>query len=129
MDEKTIEVIENYLKEEATTNELVNIVRDLNNYNGNLESLAWEFMDDFDELCEYMKPSDIAMRIFYGGEFNPNDMYFRYDGYGNFESTNYPEYDSCDIDEIIEEIDNIPYQYLPTEIQFIIDEVENKTEE
>ena len=46
-------------------------------------------MERFDEICEGMTPSDIANRIFYG-DFNPNHEYFHYDGYGNFESTNYP---------------------------------------
>ena len=46
-------------------------------------------MERFDEICEGMTPSDIARSIFYG-DFNPNHEYFHYDGYGNFESTNYP---------------------------------------
>lgn len=46
-------------------------------------------MERFDEICEGMTPSDIARSIFYG-DFNPNHSYFHYDGYGNFESTNYP---------------------------------------
>lgn len=46
-------------------------------------------MERFDEICEGMIPSDIAQRIFYG-DFNPTHSYFRYNGYGNFESTNYP---------------------------------------
>ena len=46
-------------------------------------------MERFDEICEGMTPSDIASGIFYG-DFNPNHEYFHYDGYGNFESTNYP---------------------------------------
>ena len=46
-------------------------------------------MERFDEICEGMTPSDIANHIFYG-DFNPNHEYFHYNGYGNFESTNYP---------------------------------------
>ena len=46
-------------------------------------------MERFDEICEGMTPSDIANHIFYGN-FNPNHSYFRYDGYANFESTDYP---------------------------------------
>ena len=46
-------------------------------------------MERFDEICEGMTPSDIANHIFYG-DFNPNHNYFRYDGYANFESTDYP---------------------------------------
>lgn len=46
-------------------------------------------MERFDEICEGMKPSDIARSIVYG-DFNPNHDYFRYNGYGNFESTGHP---------------------------------------
>ena len=46
-------------------------------------------MERFDEICEGMTPSDIANHIFYG-DFNPNHDYFHYNGYGNFESTDYP---------------------------------------
>ena len=46
-------------------------------------------MERFDEICEGMTPSDIANHIFYG-DFNPNHKYFHYNGYGNFESTDYP---------------------------------------
>ena len=46
-------------------------------------------MERFDELCEGMTPIDIANHIFYG-DFNPNHNYFRYNGYANFESTDYP---------------------------------------
>ena len=46
-------------------------------------------IDRFSEICESMGPLDIAMKIFYG-DFNPNHNYFRYDGYANFESTDFP---------------------------------------
>ena len=46
-------------------------------------------MERFDETCEGMTPSEIARSIVYG-DFNPNHDYFHYDGYGNFESTDYP---------------------------------------
>lgn len=46
-------------------------------------------MERFDEICEGMKPSEIARSIVYG-DFNPNHDYFHHNGYGNFESTNYP---------------------------------------
>lgn len=46
-------------------------------------------MERFAEICENMGPLDIAMKIFYG-DFNPNHKYFHYDGYANFESTDFP---------------------------------------
>lgn len=46
-------------------------------------------MDRFNEICENMFPMDIAMRIAFD-DFNPHHSYFRYNGYANFESTDYP---------------------------------------
>ena len=46
-------------------------------------------MERFDEICEGMKPSEIARSIVYG-DFNPNHDYFHFNGYGNFESTDSP---------------------------------------
>lgn len=53
-------------------------------------------MDEFDEICETMEPSDIARRCFHG-KFNPNDEYFIFNGYANFESSDYLE-DFIDFD-------------------------------
>lgn len=46
-------------------------------------------MDDFDELLGGREPWDIA-RIAYYGEFCPTDSYFRFNVYGNLESTDNP---------------------------------------
>lgn len=48
-----------------------------------------EDMDLFDDVMCGWKPIDIALRIRFG-DFNPNHNYFRFDGYGNLESTDYP---------------------------------------
>ena len=42
-------------------------------------------MDEFDNLENFREPMDIALRIHYG-DFNPRHDYYRYDGYGNYES-------------------------------------------
>lgn len=46
-------------------------------------------MERFNEICSWMSPLDIATKTFYG-DFNPNHGYFYFNGYGNFESTDYP---------------------------------------
>lgn len=76
-------------------------------------------MDMFNEMAEGYSPIDLAQRIFFG-DFNPNHNYFRYNGYANFESTDFPsdwiytsdlahtifnDYDSYGIDEIEELFD------------------------
>ena len=45
-------------------------------------------MDDFNELMNGHEPIEIANRIAFG-DFNPNDNYFQFDGYGNLVSFNY----------------------------------------
>ena len=57
---------------------------DTNNYDDEIIEMGL-----FDEICEGMKPSEVARSIVYG-DFNPSHDYFRYNGYGNFESTVYP---------------------------------------
>ena len=58
-------------------------------------------MDDFDELCEGMSPSDIARSIFYGcgafeeEEFNPNYKFVGFTGNGNFASFDYLSADTA----------------------------------
>ena len=76
-------------------------------------------MDMFNEMAEGYSPIDLAQRIFFG-DFNPNHNYFRYNGYANFESTDFPsdwiytsdlahtifnDYNSYGIDEIEELFD------------------------
>ena len=46
-------------------------------------------MDDFNELVSGREPWDIARTVYYG-EFCPTDSYFRFNVYGNLESTDNP---------------------------------------
>lgn len=46
-------------------------------------------MGEFNEIASGMQPFDIALKIRFG-DFNPNHNYFRFDGYANLESTDYP---------------------------------------
>ena len=43
--------------------------------------------EEFDEICGGMTPSEIALKCFYGKHFNPNDEFFTFNGYENFESS------------------------------------------
>lgn len=128
MTEKQTNALKVYLTDYYPDDEILTLVRDINYYDGSLESLFWENMDSFDELCEGMKAWEIARACFYG-DFNPNHNYWRGDGYGNFESVDYVSFDESKIEEIIEAIDNIPYKYLPSEIQTVLDENEEDEEE
>lgn len=82
----------------------IDLVNDLNSWNGCLDFLNVYDMDSFDSFMEGEKPTWIAERIFYGS-FNPNSSYFRFDSYGNLESMDYFELEEeyrGYIDEIID---------------------------
>lgn len=46
-------------------------------------------MDEFNDIMASYSPLDLAFRVFYGGDFNPNHNYFWYNGYGNLCSSDY----------------------------------------
>lgn len=70
--------------------------------NNNYDDLIYD-MEEFDEIFQNDEPSYIANRIFYG-DFNPNDEYFTFNGYGNLVS-----FDSFDILEHISLTDLVVY--------------------
>ena len=74
-------------------------------YNEYLDSVNYlddrlYYEEDFDEILSGKAPSEIAGLIFYG-EFNPNDNYFKFNGYGNIESVDRVK-DVADFYEIAE---------------------------
>ena len=82
------------------------IVWQLNGLNGSFENYVLYNMEDFDEMMEGYTPTEIAQRIFFG-DFNPNNSYFYFNGYGNLESINEDEMEShfsILIDELVDEI-------------------------
>lgn len=85
--EEKVEAIKNII-EDMDTSDAVALHNEwcyeTNNYDDEIIE-----MERFDEICEGMKPSDIARSIVYG-DFNPNHGYFHFNGYANFESTDCP---------------------------------------
>mgnify|MGYP000243702192 CR=1 FL=1 len=81
------EAIRNYV-EQLNGKEIVELLRNMNAYDGCFENCTYYYMDEFDELLSNYTPRDLSLRIFYGGKFNPNDEYFRFDDYGNLETAN-----------------------------------------
>ena len=65
--------------------ELLEMVQEVNGYNGDLEYLEFYGMECFNELMNGLDPEEIARRIFHG-DFSPYDEYFKFNGYGNLES-------------------------------------------
>lgn len=89
-------------------------------------------MEEFDDLFNDWKPSDIAMRMFYG-DFNPNHDYFRFDGYGNLESANHlnewlDDYIISDLADWYEEHEDV-LTCVCSEMEEIFEEEEEEKEE
>ena len=87
-------------------------------------------MGEFNELycMDGKSPLDIIMDA-YGGSFNPNDDWFRWDGLGNLESTDYPGNDWIDIDEIADYIVENDDALRNDDIRDLMDEIEAENEE
>lgn len=72
---------------ECDTDELLNVLTDVNSYDGYFDWLEWLDMDELDSYLEGYTPTEIAQKCQFG-DFNINDEYFRFDGYENLESCN-----------------------------------------
>lgn len=106
---------------EADDNTIMNIVREINNYNGDLEYLVWYEMEEFDWLMDGNPAWDIARATFYG-DFNPTHKYWKWDAYGNFESTEWLNYDTDDYEAIINALDAIPWECFPMDIKDLLED-------
>lgn len=113
------EQIKEYLKG-LNDSELLSIYNEFANETYNINIYL---MDEFDEICENMDASDIARRCFYG-KFNPNDEYFIFNGYANFESSDYLEY-FIDFDELADYIIRNDEDFDDDDIREILDENED----
>lgn len=101
-----MEKVKKYLLENL--NELKEVVREINSWNGSLEYLeAFENNEEFFNTFFYNNPME-AVRVAVYGKYNYMDQYVRFDGYGNLESLNEEEYIEklkYNIDEILDELE------------------------
>lgn len=124
-------------------------IEQLNSWNGYLNDDCYYSMDELDEFYRESDPSEILRRAFYGhdadtwtmdssgnktyGEFNPNRDYFKYNGYGNLVSTNYPDYSDylCEntIEDMVENRDEIDAIDENSGLSELFDELENLEDE
>lgn len=85
--------------------ELLNIVNEVNSYNGSLDFLAyWENDEDFFNTFFSDNPMEVARATFYG-DYKYFDPYVRFNGDGNLES--FDEYELIEeckyyIDELVD---------------------------
>lgn len=83
------QAIRNYV-EHLIGDDLAYLIQHMNAYDGCFEEATYYDMDEFDEFMSNYTPMEIAQMIYFG-EFNPNDDYFRFNGYGNLESADWPD--------------------------------------
>ena len=81
------QAIRNYV-ENLMGDDLANLLQHMNAYDGCFEEATYYDMDSFDEFLSGRTPMEIAQMIF-EGDFNPNNRYFRFNGYGNLESVDW----------------------------------------
>ena len=81
------QAIKSYV-EHLSGDDLAQLLRYMNRYDGCFEEATYYDMDEFDEFMSNSTPTEIAKMIFFG-DFNPNDEHFRFDAYGNLESANW----------------------------------------
>ena len=84
-------------------NTLEDVVRELNSWNACLDYLdVYSNDEDFFEMFFKDKPAELARAIYYG-DFNYNDEYIKFNGYGNLETFSKYDYEEL-LEENIEEI-------------------------
>ena len=126
---KKNEIREYLLNNEET---LLEVVSELNSWNGCLENLDfWENDEEFFNTF-FDNPMD-AIRATYYGNYNYNDDYVKFNGYGNIDS--YSEYERIEeikdnIDDIVENLVECYYNiYINEELENLILELLEEDEE
>ena len=97
------EAIRNYV-ENLIGDDLAYLLQHMNAYDGCFEEAIYYDMDEFDEFMSNYTPMEIAQMIYFG-EFNPNADYFRFNGYGNLESADWPDV-VAEAEDLIDDIIN-----------------------
>ena len=98
MELKNYDELIKYLKD--NTNLLLEMVKDINGYNGCFEHLEyWENDEVFFNTFYYHNPMEVARAVFYG-DYNFNDDYVRINAYGNLETIHRYTLDDYLTDEV-----------------------------
>lgn len=120
--EDKIEQIENIL-DKLDLDELVHCCSYLEDDN------AIYLMDEFNELLYGKEPWDIARAAYYG-DFYPTDNYFRFNVYGNLESTDNPIQEGwCDLYDLAAYAIDYHESFGDVDIQALLDQWDEEEEE
>ena len=83
--------------------DLAYLLQHMNAYDGCFDDCVYYDMDAFDDFMSNYSPMEIAQTIFFGGGFNPNDEYFRFNAYGNLESANWNDVED-EAEDLVDDI-------------------------
>ena len=140
----TIEKIIAYFEE--NTDIFNDCIEELDSYNGYLNDNRYNDMELLNDIYAGEEPLEILQRAFFGhdadnyhtdsyghkeyAEFNPNRDYFKFNGYGNLISTDYPDYTDYNNKYTIEEMSENRH-YIDTidnheELAELFDELKNE---
>ena len=104
------QAIRNYV-EHLIGDDLAILLRHMNDYDGCFEDCVYYDMIEFDDVLSIYTPMEIAQMVFFGGDFNPNDDYFRFNGYDNLESANWNDVEAEAEDLVDDIIDHLVNYY------------------
>ena len=96
------EAIRTYV-ENISNAERVELMQHMHAYDGCFDDELYYDMDEFDEFMENYSPMEIAQMVFFGGDFNPNHDFFRFNAYGNLESADWHDVE-VDAENLVDEI-------------------------
>lgn len=121
------EIIKNWIENEASDDDLIQIVNEVNSYNGHLEEYCCYEVEMLNEFFCDTKPTDLLQKL--ASDFDINTDYIKFSIYGVESTTledmvdeikNYAD----DIAEAIEDVlDDI---YLPSELEEALEEAEEE---
>lgn len=127
-----LEKIVEYIKEERNFEEVLDIVTEINSYDGSLEYMNYYYNDEDFFLMYYENNPMEAVRATYYGDYKFMDDFVGFNGYGNlvsldkWELENEYKDNAEDIANRIIELGN--RIYLPSEIEEILEEEEIEEE-
>ena len=116
-------IIKEWLENEATDDDILQIVSEVNSQNGSLEEYVFYDMEELDELFYNVKPTDLLSKL--ADDFDVKDDGYK-DTIWGLESCSKDdavEEIKNNIDEVVEEIEDVIDEiYLPESLQEMLEE-------
>jgi len=115
-------IIKNWLENKATDDEIIEVVSDVNAWNGSLEEYAFYSMESLNEFFDGVKPTELLSKLAKG--FDVNDDGYKDTIYGleSCSKNDAVEEIKNNIEEVAEEIASVKDDiYLPESLQELLE--------